>query len=186
MSSLISLVTDVYKTNRYFERAESVKEFESSGAKLFEQFPTAEWEYIVAKTRPLGVFRAGLTTRATLPPGPGTRVRIASNENLKTFFSFEESGMHLGMVENHDLPVDISMNSLLKKHLAILATSGAGKSNTACVIMEELLDRTKEAGRIATIVFDPHGEYSSFAHRQPEKGKTDYSAKTILVKAILR
>src|SRR3989344_3126320 len=59
--TMICLVTDVYKTNRYFERAESVKEFESSGTKLFEQFPTAEWEYLVAKTKPLGVFRGGLT-----------------------------------------------------------------------------------------------------------------------------
>ncbi|MDD5162782.1 MAG: ATP-binding protein [Candidatus ainarchaeum sp.] len=182
--TMICLVTDVFKTNRYFERAESVKEFESSGAKLFEQFPTAEWEYLVAKTRPLGVFKNGITNRATLPPGPGTRVRIASNENLKIFFHFSEEGLFLGNVENHDLPVKISMNTLLKKHVALLATSGAGKSHCASVIFEELLDRKKEAGRIGIIVFDPHGEYSSFADRAPEKGKTDYSGKTILVKAM--
>ncbi len=181
--TMICLVTDVFKTNRYFERAESVKEFESSGAKLFEQFPTAEWEYLVAKTRPLGVFKGGLTNRATLPPGPGTRVRIASNENLKVFFHFDEKGLEIGKVENHDLPVKISMTSLLKKHLAILATSGAGKSFLASVLFEELLDRRKESGRIATIVFDPHGEYSSFADRNPGEGRIDYSAKTILVKA---
>jgi len=181
--TMICLVTDVYKTNRYFERAESVKEFESSGTKLFEQFPTAEWEYLVAKTKPLGVFRGGLTKRATLPPGPGTRVRIASAENLKTFFHFSDDGVLLGTVENHNLEVKISMNNLLKKHLAILALSGAGKSYLVSVLFEELLERKKESGRIATIVFDPHGEYSSFAERIPEKGKTDYSSRTILVKA---
>ncbi|MDD5148245.1 MAG: ATP-binding protein [Candidatus ainarchaeum sp.] len=181
--TMVCLVTDVFKTNRYFERAESVKEFESSGAKLFEQFPTAEWEYLVAKTRPLGVFKEGMTIRATLPPGPGTRVRVASNGLLKKFFHFDDNGLLLGNVENHDLPVKISMSNLLKKHLAILAMSGAGKSHCTSVLFEELLDRQKEAGRIAIIVFDPHGEYSSFADRSPEKGRQDYSSKTILVKA---
>jgi len=180
--TMVCLVTDVFKTNRYFERAESVKEFENSGAKLFEQFPTNEWEYLVAKTRPLGVFKGKLTARATLPPSPGTKVRLASPENLKRFFSFEETGLELGTVENHDLKVQISMNSLLKKHLAILALSGAGKSYLVSVLFEELLGRTKEAGRIGTIVFDPHGEYTSFAQRS-SKEKEDYSSKTILVKA---
>ena len=41
---------DVYKTNKYFERADSVKEFESKGQALFEQFPVHEWEYLVANT----------------------------------------------------------------------------------------------------------------------------------------
>ncbi|MBN1941341.1 MAG: DUF87 domain-containing protein, partial [Candidatus Diapherotrites archaeon] len=181
--TMVCLVTDVFKTNRYFERAESVKEFENSGAKLFEQFPTAEWEYLVAKTKPLGVFRGNLTTRATLPPGPGTKVRIASNENLKHFFHFDDSGLLLGKVENHELPVKISLNNLFKKHLAVLALSGGGKSYLVSVLFEELLDRQKEAGRIATIVFDIHGEYTSFAQQNPGKGKTDYSSKTLLVNA---
>ena len=83
--TIIALVNDVCKTNRYFERADSVKEFESNGSALFEQFPTAEWEYLVAKTRPLGYFSEKMIKRMTFPPSPGTRVRIASNENLEKF-----------------------------------------------------------------------------------------------------
>ena len=50
------------------------------------------------------------------------------------------------------------------------------------VLFEELLDRKKEDGRIAVVVLDPHGEYSSFA--EPVKGSKhkDYSDKTKLVK----
>ena len=53
---LIALVVNLVKSNRYFERSEAVKEFESQGRKLFESFPTSEWEYLVAETRPLGVY----------------------------------------------------------------------------------------------------------------------------------
>tara|TARA_Y100000310_G_scaffold342688_1_gene446933 strand:+ start:891 stop:2429 length:1539 start_codon:yes stop_codon:yes gene_type:complete len=181
--TLIALVTNVIKTNRYFERADSVKEFESNGSALFEQFPTTEWEYLVAKTKPLGVFSKELTKRATYPPSPGTKVRLADNKNLERFLNFDmENGLMLGNIEYHDLDVKLSLSSLLKKHLAILALSGAGKSYLVSVLLEELLDRKREAGRIATIVLDPHGEYSSFAEPASE-GKTDYSNRTKLIKA---
>ncbi len=182
--TIVALVNDVMKTNRYFERADSVKEFESNGSALFEQFPTAEWEYLVAKTRPLGFFSGDNIKRVTFPPSPGTRVRIASNENLERFLNFDkEAGLLLGEVEHHSLPVKLNMSSLLKKHLAILSLSGGGKSHSVAVILEELLDRKKEHGKIAAIVFDPHGEYSSFAETPKDKAFKDYSGKTRLVKA---
>ena len=53
---MVCLVTDVLKTKRYCERAERVKEFESTGKPLKEQFPVHEWEYLLAKSKPLGVF----------------------------------------------------------------------------------------------------------------------------------
>lgn len=182
--TIIALVNDVVKTNRYFERADSVKEFESNGSAMFEQFPTSEWEYLVAKTKPLGIFKEGVIKRVTFPPSPGTRVRIASKENLEKFLNFDnEAGIFLGEVDHHALPVKLNMSSLLKKHLAILAMSGAGKSHSVSVLLEEILDRPKEAGRIATIVLDPHGEYSSFVKPCNGSGKTDYSSKTRLIKA---
>jgi len=182
--TIIALVNDVYKTNRYFERADSVKEFESNGSAMSEQFPIAEWEYLVAKTKPLGYFSGPWIKRMTFPPSPGTRVRIASKENLQRFLNFDEkAGLLLGEVDHHSLPVKLSMSSLLKKHLAILALSGGGKSYFVSVLLEELLERKKDFGRIATIVFDPHGEYGNFALPPKDKECKDYSGKTKLVKA---
>ncbi len=142
--TMLALITNVIKTNKYFERADSIKEFEARGNAIFEQFPTAEWEYIVANTRPLGVFT-------------------------------------LGKVEFHDLDVKLNLTRLLKKHLAVLSISGAGKSYAVSCLIEELLDRKKEHGRIACVVFDPHGEYSSFAE-PAKKGFTDYSDRALVVK----
>jgi len=181
--TMVCMINDLQKTNRYFERAESVKEFESNGRALFEQFPVLEWEYLLAKTRPLGVLsKEGRIKRPSLPPGPGTKVRIASNETLKKVLNFDEAnGLHLGELEFHDLPVRLNMTKLLQKHLCILAMSGSGKSYFTSVLLEELLDRKKEQGRIAAVLFDSHGEYTSFAESQTDKTKKDYSSKTILV-----
>ena len=181
--TIVALVNDVIKTNRYFERADSVKEFESNGSALFEQFPIGEWEFLVAKTRLLGVFSEKLTKRATYPPSPGTKVRLASKENLQRFLNFDSKGLHLGKIDYHDLDVNLNLSGLLKKHIAILALSGAGKSYLTSVLFEELLERKKEDGRIATIVLDPHGEYSCFAEPTTDKNKKDYSSKTKLIKA---
>jgi len=126
--TMVALITNVVKTNRYFERADSVKEFEARGSALFEQFPTSEWEYLIAQTKPLGVFNAGMVSRASFPPSPGTRVRTAQPGTLEKFFKFDkEKGVHLGRVEFHDLDVNLNLTKLLKKHLAILSISGAGK-----------------------------------------------------------
>lgn len=125
---MVALVNDVVKTNRYFERAESVKEFEKNGRALFEQFPVHEWEYLLAKTRPLGVYQEGKIKRPTFPPSPGTKVKIAEKEVLKKFLDFdEEKGLEVGEVEYHNLPAKLNLNRLMQKHLAILAMSGAGK-----------------------------------------------------------
>jgi DNA helicase HerA-like ATPase len=173
--TMVALVTDVIKTNRYFERAESVKEFETNGKALFEQFPVGEWEYLLAKTRPLGVFKDSMTKRASYPPSPGVKVRTASPKSLKRFLNFKEDGLHLGKLEYHDLDVKLNLTKLLQKHLAILAMSGAGKSVTAKVLIEEMLARNKEQGRLAIVVLDVHGEYTSFAEPVTKQKNKDYS-----------
>ena len=182
--SMVCLVTDVIKTNRYFERVESVKEFESSGRKIFEQFPAGEWEYLVAKTRPLGVFKNGMIKRSSFPPSPGTKVRIAEKETLEKFLGLDlEKGLMLGEIEYHGVHVKLNLSRLFQKHLAILAMSGAGKSYLVSVLFEELLSRTKEQGRLGVIVMDAHGEYRNFAEPVSDKAHTDFSSKTKFVKA---
>ncbi len=181
---MVCLVTDVVKTNRYFERVESVKEFERAGKKLFEQFPTSEWEYLVAKTRPLGVYDKGLVKRSTFPPSPGAKVKVAAKETLEDFLGLDlEKGLMLGEIEHHGVSVKLNLSRLFQKHLAILAMSGAGKSYLVSVLLEELLERKKEHGRLGVIVMDAHGEYRSFAEPVSDKKHTDFSSKSRFVRA---
>ncbi len=178
---LIGTITNIVKTNRYFERAESVKEYERSGSPMNTIFPTERWEYMVAETKPLGVYSSDRLNRPTFPPSPGTKVYLAEIKTLKRFLGLDEKGLELGMVEHHDLPVKLNMTRLVQKHLALLGISGSGKSVTASVLIEELLDRKKGEGRPALLIIDTHGEYAGFG--QPAKrGEADYSDRVKVVK----
>ncbi|MDD4250628.1 MAG: ATP-binding protein [Candidatus ainarchaeum sp.] len=176
--TMICLVEELIKTNRYFERPDSVK---TIGAELEKNFPTADWEFLIAKAKPLGVFYESLIKRATLPPSPGTKVFIASNENIKKFLKLEDNGLNLGSIQFHDIPLKLNLSKLLQKHLSVLAMSGAGKSFLMSVILEELQKRSDDQGKIATIVFDTHGEYTSFGEPVTNSNFVDFSANTRVV-----
>lgn len=167
---LFGMVVEIYKANRYFERAESVASFEKASS-IKSHFPSDSWEYIVAHVKILGSFRDTRFERVFEPPSPGLDVFEAQSDVLKSFLGFDEKGLHLGSIEHHETPAKVSLTRLLQKHLAILAMSGAGKSHLSSVILEELFSRNKEDGRIAVIIVDIHGEYIGFAH-DPVYGKS--------------
>jgi DNA helicase HerA-like ATPase len=58
--------------------------------------------------------------------------------------------------------------------------SGSGKSVAVKTIIEEVLSRKTEQGRLAVIVMDPHGEYSNFAVPDP-KDCADFSHCTRVI-----
>lgn len=174
--TIIAMVTELIKTNRYFERPDSVK---SIGFEIEKNFPTNDWEFLIAKAKPLGVFSNNSFTRPTFPPSPGTKVFIADNKNLSKFLNLDESGLQLGNIQFHDLDLKVNLSKLLQKHLAILSMSGGGKSYCVSVLLEELLSRKKEQGQIAIVAFDTHGEYTSFG--QPTTTNKDYSSQTKII-----
>lgn len=181
---LIGFITDITRANRYFERAESVAEYERLGA--MSQFPTMEWEYTVADVKALGVYTLlsdgrAIFARAKFPASPGAKVYSVDESILKDFIGLDERGLNIGKLENHNVEVRLSMSRLLQKHLAILAMSGAGKSHLASVIIEELLERRKEHGRLAIIVIDVHGEYGGFRQGQYAKSTTVIDGKEIKI-----
>ncbi len=182
---LIGLVTDVSSQNRYFENQESIKEFENTEYNLDEQFPTSDWEFLQATVKPLGVLSFdNFFIRSTLPVSPGSKVLVCEEDVLFKFLHFKKNGLFLGNIDFPKMPVSFCMDRLLQKHLAILAQSGAGKSYLTSVILEELLDRKKEDGNIAILLFDVHGEYTHFSNTLKENEKNnykDYSSKTIKI-----
>lgn len=174
---LIARVEDLKKTNRYFSRAESVKEYQREGTSLSSIFPTERWEFLVGTAVPLGVFSENRIIRPSFPPSPGDAVYTASDTVLKKFFGIDDQGLNLGKIFFHDVEARINLTRLLQKHLAILAMSGAGKSYFTAVLLEELLSRTGEQGRIGIVVIDTHGEYLSLAY--PESGELHKKVKII-------
>ena len=174
---MVARICDIFKSNRYFQRAESVREYEKSGKRMSEIFPVERWEYLIGEAKPLAVFSDSLIQRPCFPPSPGDTVEIADGEMLSKFIGLDqEKGMDIGKINFHDTPVKLNLTKLLQKHLAILSISGGGKSYLTSVIIEELLDRKPEEGQIATVIIDTHGEYIGFA--EDEKYRNNVSIIT--------
>ncbi|MEM3586509.1 MAG: ATP-binding protein [Candidatus Jordarchaeaceae archaeon] len=181
---LLGMVQEIIKTNRFYSHAEYVKEYERGGQPLTSIFPCDRWDMLIANVKPLGIFTNGTFDKVSFPPSPGEKVYIADDEVLINLLGLDiENGLNLGSLRFHDVPVSLNMTRLLQKHLAILAMSGSGKSYLASVIIEELLLRKPESGRVAVIVVDVHGEYSSLASKPDKDTQFDLSDKVTVVKS---
>ncbi len=179
---LVARVEDIIKTNRYYQRAESVSEFERSGRPLVEQFPVDRWEYLIAQAYPLGVFSDGIQRRVTFPPSPGNDVYPIDENLLHNVLGLDvNSGVNIGTIEFHNVNAKLNVTRLFQKHLAILAMSGAGKSYTVSVMIEELLNKERSQ-RPSIILIDPHGEYGGFAADEKYRTSTKvYEGETIRI-----
>ena len=180
---LIARVSEITKSNKYFERADSVNEFEKSGKPLSSQFPVERWEYLIAKATALGVYNDGISKRPSFPPSPGTKIQKIDEKILFDFLGLDkEKGLTIGKIEFHDLEAKLNLTKLFQKHCAILAQTGFGKSFLTSVIIEELLDRSLMHGRPAIIIVDPHGEYTGFSDDENYVAKTKiFNSKNISI-----
>jgi len=101
-----------------------------------------------------------------VPPEPGTQIYPASRQTLEKVFGKEGEGkIHIGhLLTRSDVNVYLDIDSIVSRHLAILAVTGGGKSNTVSVIIEGLLERDG-----TVLVFDMHGEYVNFSFNKNGK-----------------
>jgi DNA helicase HerA-like ATPase len=100
-----------------------------------------------------------------IPPSSGTPIFLADDAWLAVTLSRKAPGAagsaHIGSLltrPDSAVPVVFDVKDLVSTHLAIIASTGAGKSYLASVIVEELMRPYNGA---AVLVIDPHGEYAS-------------------------
>ena len=112
-----------------------------------------EDNYIRGKVKILGDVNDNLKLPRT-PVLPGTEIQLADAKILKEIFKVTNP-IKLGtLVNQSDVDVNVDANPILSRHLAILAMTGAGKSNTVSVLIDQLLSYN-----VPVFVFDMHGEY---------------------------
>ena len=169
-SIIISTVQEVQKFNAYYSNVDATKDISlisSSTNKINSLFPTDEWASTLVSLKPLGYFseKHSRIQRIHYPVSPGSTVYRARSELIKKFLGFVDKtkGIHLGTITTSETPVIVDFTKLIQKHLAILAISGAGKSYTTSVLLEELITRDFNQGRLPVLIIDPHGEYKQFA-----------------------
>jgi hypothetical protein len=132
-------------------------------------------------------------------PRPGTRLRTAPDKMLEAVLPnlgvdeadarttsgevdlssvdvTQRHGLaHMGWLLNREtgaVDVHVPIDEFAATHLAILASTGSGKSYTAGVLMEEMM---MPDVRASLLVFDPHGEYDTLAEMRGEETFEDAS-----------
>jgi len=99
----------------------------------------------------------------------GARIMLAHEDLIRHVLGLhadKENGAYIGLLKGHDLPVYLNIDSLVQKHICILAKTGGGKSYACGVLIEELLKK-----KIPLVIIDTHGEYVSLG--KPNKDKKD-------------
>jgi len=123
--------------------------------------------------------KRGLLQSPRTPFNVGTELARA-NENLIRIVlglnAAKENGAYIGLLKGHDLEVYLNIDSLVQKHICILAKTGGGKSYACGVLVEELLKN-----KIPTVIIDTHGEYQSLKKsnnsRKDQKNMAKFGVK---------
>ena len=115
----------------------------------------------------MGYFDAALGSFVNpwIPPVSGTPIFLADDAFLSAVLSRKQQSAvgsaHVGSLltrADGAVPVVLDVKEMVSTHLAIIASTGAGKSYLASVIIEELM---RPHNRAATLIIDPHGEYGT-------------------------
>ncbi len=109
--------------------------------------------YVKGKVKLLGDVDDDLRLPRT-PAIPGTPIKLADEKILVDVFNVNNP-LNIGtLVNQSNIDVNVEANPILNRHLAILAMTGAGKSNTVAVLIDQLVKYN-----VPVFVFDMHGEY---------------------------
>jgi DNA helicase HerA-like ATPase len=111
--------------------------------------------------------KQGLLQSPRTPFNAGSEVCLADEELIRDVLGLsaaKENGAYIGLLKGHNLPVFLNVNTLVQKHICILAKTGGGKSYACGVLVEELLKH-----KIPLVIIDTHGEYQSLKNSNTTK-----------------
>ncbi|MHB1161807.1 MAG: ATP-binding protein, partial [Chloroflexota bacterium] len=140
---------------------------------------SAEAELFEVTVSLLGYFDEGLKSfvNPRIQPRQGWPIYLVPDEVLARVLNPRALGaagsVHVGYLLSRPgrrVPVVLSARDLISTHLAIIASTGAGKSYLAGVVIEELM---KPGNRACLLIVDPHGEYHTLDAMQ---GMPDFAA----------
>lgn len=122
-------------------------------------------EQIIADATVIGVRDKEDILRVPKSPfSPGDKVFKADEVLIKQTLGLMRGDVYIGLLDGQNIHVNLDANNLVQKHCSILAKTGAGKSYTCGVILEELLEKN-----VPLLIIDPHGEYATLKFPNEDK-----------------
>uniref|UniRef100_A0A7C3MBZ8 ATP-binding protein n=1 Tax=Archaeoglobus fulgidus TaxID=2234 RepID=A0A7C3MBZ8_ARCFL len=140
-------------------------------SKEIKEISDSQNEFFIGKAIVLGKREDGRLKVPRSPFVPGESVFLAEEKLIAEVLGLSEDGVYIGLLGDTGVKVKLDPNSLVQKHVCILAKTGSGKSYTAGVIIEELLDQN-----VPLLIIDPHGEYHSMRYPN-ENIESDFGVK---------
>ncbi|MFT5659917.1 MAG: DNA helicase HerA-like ATPase [Sulfurimonas sp.] len=133
---------------------------------------TEEDQYLgtfIINTQPIGQLEKQLDESFKFIKGiknisiPPNGVSIASDEEIKNIFSVDEEArlVFSEHLVNPDIKIEIDGDKFFSKHIAVVGSTGSGKSCTVAKIIQEAkkLKESQQLNNTHIIIFDIHGEY---------------------------
>jgi DNA helicase HerA-like ATPase len=111
-------------------------------------------------------------TNPRIVPKPGTEVELATDEDLEEYLTEadeqQDGSAYIGDLLHRppgSTDIHLPIDNFASTHLSILASTGSGKSYTASVLIEEMM---QPDSRAAMLIVDPHGEYGSLKEMEED------------------
>ena len=140
---------------------------------------TGNFKFLIS-TQPIGYIEDGVFTRGTsLIPSPTEPAFVINEKTLKSIFEQNKTNnFKLGkLVQNKNIEIKIDGNKFFGKHIALVGSTGSGKSCTVSKILQDVVGISEmKNNNIANqknahiILFDIHSEYkAAFELSQDQK-----------------
>jgi uncharacterized protein len=88
---------------------------------------------------------------------PAHRIRA---DDLRAIYTFRgRQGVEIGRLsQNQDIPAEIDVGELMRRHFAVLGSTGVGKTTSVSLLLKTSL---AQMPKLRIIIFDPHNEYAA-------------------------
>jgi uncharacterized protein len=151
-------VGTIERLNPLFPR-EAAQELAFQGRDPMDSVVSMSREMITATCRVVGVQRDGRLEPPKYPVQPAGQVYVPPAGEIESFLvgdTPEHRRLYLGTERgNKDVNVYVDGHTIVSRHLAVLASTGAGKTVATRKLLEELMKK-----HYPILIFDPHGDYS--------------------------
>ncbi|MDA3856564.1 MAG: ATP-binding protein [Candidatus Woesearchaeota archaeon] len=127
---------------------------------------TRDGEKLIGDCKIIGYRDSGVLKNIRTPFTNDAKIDLADDDFIEdTVGLTRDSDAFIGVLEHHpNLRINLDLKKTITKHIAILAKSGAGKSYTVGVLLEEVIKKN-----IPIVILDPHNEYATIKYPNTDK-----------------
>ncbi|HHI30084.1 MAG TPA: ATP-binding protein [Candidatus Methanoperedenaceae archaeon] len=161
-------------------------EVDAGDVAVFYGLDASDYQFYRVHARVVGYFDRIVNEfiNPRVMPLSGTRIERVDDtilSDVNRVSASEVGSAHIGTILGTKTDAVLSVREMVSQHLSIIAATGAGKSYTVGVIVEELISAKNMA---SVLIFDPHGEYGVLSDIQNDHSfwEEEYRPRVRIVK----